>query len=68
MLHGFGPLESVEFSDGSTTPLFGLTSGNKYYIRFQFQQDGVDSFQVWATCVFPCSLLGSDICFQRFQF
>ncbi|CUS15696.1 unnamed protein product [Tuber aestivum] len=46
MLHGFGPLESVEFTNGSTTmPLFGLTSGNKCYVRFQFRQDAVDSFQ-----------------------
>ncbi|KAG0129262.1 hypothetical protein HOY82DRAFT_415111 [Tuber indicum] len=46
MLHGFGPLENVEFSDGSSTiPSFGLTSGNKCYVRFQFRQDAVDGFQ-----------------------
>ncbi|KAG0638092.1 hypothetical protein HOY80DRAFT_196424 [Tuber brumale] len=46
MLHGFGPLESVEFSDGSSTiPSYGQTSGNKCYVRFQFRQDAVDSFQ-----------------------
>ena len=47
MLHGFGPLETVEFSGSSAaTPLFGLASGNKCYVRFQFRQDAVDSFQV----------------------
>ncbi|RPA90237.1 hypothetical protein L873DRAFT_1795601 [Choiromyces venosus 120613-1] len=46
MLHGFGPLESVEFADGSSTmPLFGLTSGQKCFVRFQFRQDAVDGFQ-----------------------
>jgi hypothetical protein len=49
VLFGFGPHESLKFTnDVSTLPACG-GSGKKCFVKFQYRQDAVDCFQVITT-------------------